>query len=327
MKQNKMELEEEKIKVESLSPEKFPLAKDVMGESKRFVNEFIKNLQNEGVFKQMGVNPDKTFAIDGPPGVGKTYAIKAINNQLNSHIIKIAEMYFNNREGKKRRPRPQDFNLMCFQYDIGTYGTAYINMGSRRVQQFFDTALDVAYYGIPSLIVCDEADALFTKRGDSGNHGEDKKVLETLMKNIQIAHDTDGVYVILLSNMPDAIDPAVLRAGRIDKRYTFGLPKIEEREKAFKHAILQRNAKAGYCVIRGYNPEILAEMSDNFNYADIYQSVEEAVRQRAEEIIEENGKKIITSGYIKQTRLEKVVMAHKNQFRTDKSDIGFKMMN
>ncbi len=318
------------IDVRPEMPSAYPLAKDVIGESKEFVDEFMLNVNGEGIFKTMGVSPNKTFVIDGPPGVGKTFAIKAINNQMNVNVYKMVEKIaiarVNNgpQELQDKIIDADDFNLLCFSYDIGKYGTAYINMGSRRIQQFFEEVGMYAKYGINTLIICDEADALFAKRGSSNSHGEDHKVIETLMKNMQIAHDTARIYLILMSNMPEGIDPAVMRAGRIDKRYTFNLPKIEEREKAFKHAIFQRNQKAGYCVIRGYDTDSLAELSDGFNYADIYQTVEGAIRKRAREIIKGKTDKLINLGYIKQSRLEKAVLDHKVQFSQNKYLIGFK---
>jgi len=315
------------IRVDPELPSKFPLARNVIGEARKFIDEFMLNINGEGIFKSMGVNPNKTFVIDGPPGVGKTYAIKAINNQMNIKIYQNMEEIAKQRRNPDPNPKKmgvEKFKLFCFSYDIGKYGTAYINMGSRRIQQFFDEIKIYAKHGLNTLVVCDEADSLFGKRGNLNSHGEDHKVIETLMKNMQIAHDTDKMYLILMSNMPEGIDEASMRAGRIDKRYTFSLPKIEERKKAFKHAISQRNKQAGYCVIKGDNPEILAEMSDGFNYADIYQSVEEAIRKRAKEIIKKKIDKLVTIGYIQQSRLEKSVLNHKNQFRTDKYKIGFK---
>ena len=82
-----MKEDDKKIEVRPEIPSKFPLANDVIGESKKFINEFMLNVNGEGIFNIMGVKPDKTFVIDGPPGVGKTFAIKAINNQMNHHKL------------------------------------------------------------------------------------------------------------------------------------------------------------------------------------------------------------------------------------------------
>ena len=299
------------------SPSLFPMETDVIGASNEFVKEFLSNIQHERKYRKMATSPDKTFFLDGPPGVGKTYAIKAINNQLNSHLTSLPEYM-----RKLAQRQPHNFNLMCFQYDIGKYGTAYINMGSRTIQAFFDEAKYCANRGVPTLVICDEADSLFGKRKNSRIHKEDHKIIETLMKNIQITHDTEHMYLILMSNLPESIDSAILRAGRIDKRYTFKLPDIEERQIAFEHAISQKNKKVNRGVIRVPHPDVLAELSDGFNYADIYQCVESALRERVKELIAESLPP--ENSCINQSNLERAVRTHKDQFRTDKYTIGFK---
>ena len=52
------------------------------------------------------------------------------------------------------------------------------------------------------------------------------------------------------------------------------MPNYSERKTAFDKAINSINNKAGYQVIRNHKTSILAEMSKEFNYADVFQSME-----------------------------------------------------
>ncbi len=331
-------------KVVPLVAEDSPRREDVVGEAGNFIDDVMEGIHGEGIFRSMGISPDKTFLLSGVPGTGKTLSVRALNNEMNSHLINSLEerLDLNTNTSKIKALNSDEesttseeipkisldnYRLLTFEYDIGRYGTAYINMSSRNIQNFFDKAGILAKFGIPTMIVCDEADALLSKRGHGQKHSEDHKVIETLMKNIQRVHDTQNMYLALMTNIPEYMDKAVLRAGRIDKRYNFRLPRIEEREKAFKRAIEKANERAKYSVIRNYKTQNLAEMSDNFNYADIFQSVETALRDKAKETIESSsikGGKIIPAGYITQKGLEKAVKEHKKEFRQDKYQIGFK---
>ncbi|MFW6047492.1 MAG: AAA family ATPase, partial [Candidatus Woesearchaeota archaeon] len=176
------------------------------------------------------------------------------------------------------------------------------------------------------LIAMDEFDSLGTsrKRSMESNHSEDRKVLETIMKNLQKAHDKENIYTILMTNEPEICDDAVLRAGRIDKKYFIGLPNEEERKIGFKKAVENINKRAGYSVIRGTNYDNLVELSEGFSYADIFQSVENSVKQRAKEIYEstaDNTKK----GVVNSNRLENIIKDHNDKFiKKDKNTIGFK---
>ena len=60
-----------------------PIVKDVLGTARDFLDELVMNIEGEGIFKTMGVEPDKTFLLYGPPGTGKTMSIKAFNNSMN----------------------------------------------------------------------------------------------------------------------------------------------------------------------------------------------------------------------------------------------------
>jgi len=289
-----------------------PKRSDILGTAGKFVDDFIINVKKAGIFESMGVQPTKTAILEGEKGTGKTLAVQIINNEINKKLL---------TEIMTKHPNPT-FSLFTLPYDIGRYGTPYINQGSKIMQTFFDTAYQLAKQ-TPIHITMDEFDTLAEGRGLSQSHKEDKKVLETLMKNLQISHDTPNVYVTMMTNLIDSCDSAAIRAGRIDKRIRFELPNYEERHKGFNYIIEKINSTAGYKVIRGSKPDLLAEMSERFSYADIIQSVNSAVTKKAEEISIIETPKVIKAGYIKQGRLEKAVEKHKQEYNLNEKRIGF----
>jgi len=287
-----------------------PIRKDVVGKAGEFIDDFILALDSKLIYNKMGVNSDKTFLITGKPGTGKSLGIEAIINEANKELW--------NQEEDDRY-----FELIGMSYDIGKYGTAYINMGSKIAQGFFDYC-----YGLSTLqdvvIVLDEAEVLFGKRQNVKSHNEDHKLLDTIMKNMQQVHDTPNLYAVLMSNYPDAFDEASIRSGRIDKRYEFLMPNYEERKIAFKHTVNQINERAQYQVVRNYDLDTLSEMSNDFSYADIVESVKSAVKLRASQISKKISGRVVTAGYIRQNRLEDSIIEHAINFKSKKNAIGFK---
>lgn len=315
-------------------PKQEPLKEDIVGKAREFVDEFEENIKGQGIYQSLGIKSDKIYLLQGPPGLGKTFSVNALNNTMNSSIlnetIKLSKKQEEQiKSGKEVTIRQDikfsDFNLILMEYDIGKYGTAYINMSSRIVQGFFDTAFFYSQMQKPVLISMDECDALLTSRQSNiQTHSEDRKVLETIMKNLQIAHDTDNVYVTMMTNVPEIIDEASIRAGRIDRKISLDLPTFKERKIGFENAIEQVNMNAGYKVIRSYSAEPLAELSNGFNYADIWQTINSSLREKAKELIRTKSPGIIRAGYIKQNKLEKAVKSHKREFKTTtRKKIGF----
>lgn len=311
-------------------PLKKPVKENVVGKAREFINEIDESMENAGIYYSLGIMPEKTFILSSEPGLGKTLCVKALNNSKNSNLVKKIEeikeknlLVFNNQS--EESISFEDFKMLLFEYDIGKYGTAYINMGSRTIQAFFDKCFEYSLYDVPILISIDECDALFRSRNSRiESHSEDRKVLETLMKNLQVAHDTPNIYIVMMTNVIDSIDEASIRAGRIDRRITFNMPNFNERKLAYNNAIKNINKLAGYKVIRTYSLEPLADISKGFSYADIYQSIEKSLREKAKELIKVKEPGIVRAGYIKQGKLEKAVLEHKKEFKKkQEKKIGF----
>jgi SpoVK/Ycf46/Vps4 family AAA+-type ATPase len=293
----------EDIKFLPMSIQTYPTMNDVIGRSREFVGDFIKAVNSDKIYSGMGITSDKTFLITGSPGNGKTMAVEALINEMNKGAV--------DDRMNGRAPR---FDIFGFKYSIGKYGTAYINEGSRIVQCFFDTCFTVADNGYRVMAIFDEAENLYGSRVNPHSHKEDSKVLDTIMENMQVLHDTRNIYAVMMSNFPDAFDKASIRSGRVDKRYEFLRPNKNEREFGFQHAIDKVNSKAGYQVIRDYDVSELSVISDGFSYADVVEAVDSAVKLRAKEISEKRNDKRIVKGWIAQKRLVDSVISHGKMF-------------
>jgi SpoVK/Ycf46/Vps4 family AAA+-type ATPase len=86
------------------------------------------------------------------------------------------------------------------------------------------------------LIFFDEVDAIGGARFDDGAGG-DNEVQRTML---EIVNQLDGfdargnVKVLMATNRPDTLDPALLRPGRLDRKVEFGLPDLESRTQIFQ---------------------------------------------------------------------------------------------
>jgi len=221
---------------------------DVAGadEEKREMQEIVEFLKNPKKFTDLGARIPKGVLMVGPPGTGKTLLAKAIAGEANVPFFSITG---------------SDFVEM------------FVGVGAARVRDLFDNAKR----NMPCLIFIDEIDAVGRQRGTGlGNTNDEREqTLNQLLVQMDGFESKDGIVVIAATNRMDVLDPALLRAGRFDRRITVMKPDAKGREK-----ILRLYAK-NKPMDEGINYESLARGVPGFTGADLENVLNEAAIQAA----------------------------------------------
>ncbi len=157
------------------------------------------------VFEKRGVKRPKGILFYGPPGTGKTLIAKAVAGEANAMFIEVSSA------------------------DIGTkwYGES-----ERLMQKVFDSANNAVAKGQKVVLFFDELDSLAPSREDA--YEATKKVVATLLQNMDGMRANPNVTIIAATNRPQDIDPALKRPGRIDKLIHVGLPDAKGRQAVLK---------------------------------------------------------------------------------------------
>lgn len=124
----------------------------------------------------------------------------------------------------------------------------------------------------PCIIFMDEIDAIGGRRFSEGTSA-DREIQRTLM---ELLNQLDGfdylgkTKIIMATNRPDTLDPALLRAGRLDRKIEIPLPNEVGRMEILKiHAAgVQKDGEIDY--------ESIVKMSDQLNGADLRNVITEA---------------------------------------------------
>jgi len=118
------------------------------------------------------------------------------------------------------------------------------------------------------VIFFDEIDALARTRGViSTDAGVNDKVIAQLLTEMEGIVKNSDVITIMATNRPDQLDPALMRAGRIDRFIPVNPPNKEARKKIFE--IHTKGMKLCKAIQNDAFLEEMAEATDGYSGADI----------------------------------------------------------
>jgi len=206
-----------------------------LGEQIRELREVIElPLTNPELFLRVGIKPPKGVLLYGPPGTGKTLLARAIASNIDANFLKVVSSAIVDK---------------------------YIGESARVIREMFGYARDHQ----PCIIFMDEIDAIGGRRFSEGTSA-DREIQRTLM---ELLNQMDGfdvlgkVKVIMATNRPDVLDPALLRPGRLDRKIEIPLPNEAARLDIIKihSAGIAKHGEIDY--------EAVVKLSEGFNGADL----------------------------------------------------------
>lgn len=164
-----------------------------LGPALQQVRELIElPLKHPAIFDRLGIDAPKGVLLYGPPGTGKTLIARAVASESQAHFYSISG--------------PEIIDKF--------YGESEAHL--RRI-------FAEAQKNVPSVIFIDELDAIAPKRADVWGQVE-KRVVTQLLTLLDGIRARGQVIVIGATNLPEALDPALRRPGRLDREIALHAP-------------------------------------------------------------------------------------------------------
>ncbi len=189
-----------KSQARRVDPEKIRVTfDDVAGidEAKAELSEIVDFLRNPERYSSLGGRMPHGVLLSGAPGTGKTLLARAVAGEAHAAFFSISASEFIE---------------------------AIVGVGASRVRDLFAKAKEAA----PAIIFIDELDAIGRSRQGqvsvTGANDEREQTLDQILTEIDGFESSEAVIVLAATNRPDVLDPALLRAGRFDRRVTVQAP-------------------------------------------------------------------------------------------------------
>jgi 26S proteasome regulatory subunit T4 len=229
------------------------------------LNEQVKELRevielpltNPELFVRVGIKAPKGVLLYGPPGTGKTLLARALASNINATFLKVVASAIVDK---------------------------YIGESARIIREMFGFARDHQ----PCVIFMDEIDAIGGSRFSEGTSA-DREIQRTLM---ELLNQMDGfeeqgmVKMVMATNRPDILDPALLRPGRLDRKIEIPEPNETQRLEILKihsNSITKRG---------DIDFESVVKLADGLNGADMRNVCTEAglfaIRSDRDYVLEED---------------------------------------
>jgi transitional endoplasmic reticulum ATPase len=165
--------------------------------------EFVKQTLQESVegallypelYQQTGAKAPRGILLWGPPGTGKTLLAKAVASQARANFIAV--------NGPELLSK-------------------WVGAAEQAVRELFTKARQAA----PCVVFVDEIDTLAPARGSfQGDSGVSDRVVGQLLTELDGLQECPNLLLVGATNRPEALDPALLRAGRLDLQIKVDLP-------------------------------------------------------------------------------------------------------
>jgi SpoVK/Ycf46/Vps4 family AAA+-type ATPase len=206
-------------------------------EAEQAVRELVEEQHRADLLRSYNLEPRNRILLIGPPGNGKTSLAEGIANALGVSLL-----------------------VVRYEAVIGSY----LGETAQRLGQVFEYARTQH-----CVLFFDEFDAVGKERGDLHESGEIKRVVSSLL--LQIDALPSYVVVVVASNHPELLDRAVWRRFQIRLKLPMPTQQLIEEwfkrfEKRIKHTL-------------GLTPRYLAEKLSGLSFAEIEEFGTDIVRR------------------------------------------------
>jgi len=267
------------VNIEPRDGEGFKAVAGMADLKKKLRRDFVDVVSNKELAKEFGILPPNMLFY-GPPGTGKTYISMRLAEESQLAFCSI---------------KPSDL------------ASVWVHGSQMLIKQLFERATSLAEKNDRGcLLLIDEFDSIAPKRTVEDNSHQAGEVAELLTQLNDCVEK--NVYVIGTTNRLDAIDPGILRHGRLDSIVYFNIPDLECRKQLFEIELLKRPHEENISI------DELGRLTEGYTSSDISYMVKETAMNAFEASLRTDDKHVVK---ISEKMLKEVIAGTRSSVTRD----------
>lgn len=206
------------------------------GEKEHLVQDLERFRMSRPRYRRLGVPYHRGYLLYGPPGTGKTSLVSAVGAKFGMSIYVVNLTELNDRTLKKAMNSVPENSIILFE-DIDC-----MKAGNRR-----------------SELGATQARVAVTGGAQNGTSDRGGVTLSGLLNVLDGFHAPENVIFVMTTNDMEALDPALLRPGRIDYRLYLGEATEPQKVELYRRFFPEATEIEAWHFVEAHRAETMAE--------------------------------------------------------------------
>jgi transitional endoplasmic reticulum ATPase len=229
--------------------------KDIGGleRAKQEIAGLVSALKSPDLHRKWGTQPPNGVLLYGPPGTGKSLLAKALARE--------AEAVF--------------FHVRVTNVVTKWYGDSW--------EVLYEVFTQVKESGRAVLFLDEIDDLVFDRAAPEEMRAASRRLVNSMAEQLDDIGRSGDILAVASTNRPDAVDPTLIRPGRIDRLIEVPLPETEGKRQILRIQMERAEAIAGRTLFAGVDPDPILARTVKMSGADIAEIVQKALEGKVQQ--------------------------------------------
>jgi len=229
--------------------------KDIGGlaRAKQEIAGLVSALKSPDLHRKWGTQPPNGVLLYGPPGTGKSLLAKALAREAGAVF----------------------FHVRVTNVVTKWYGDSW--------EVLYEVFNQIKESGRAVLFLDEIDDLVFDRAAPEEMRAASRRLVNSIAEQLDDIGRSGDILAVASTNRPDAVDPALIRPGRIDRLIEVPIPETEGKREILRIQIERAEAIAGRKLFAEIDPDPILARTVKMSGADIAEIVQKVLEGKVQQ--------------------------------------------